>query len=90
MKDAQCAETNKKLIFRFLVFGICSFKFNQLAKIHIFIRKDTLCSETNFLVNEYFLFLVIFNFSDMVDFVLNIRIELVWDLEIFANLNQKR
>ena len=33
---------------------------------------------------------VIFSFWDMVDFVLNIRSELVWDLEIFANLIQKR
>ena len=31
MKDAECAETNEKLIFRFLVFEIWSFLYSRLG-----------------------------------------------------------
>ena len=62
-------------------------KCNQLARKKI-ITKDASCSETDLLVLEFF-FVTMFSFSDMVDFLLDIRSELVWDLEIFANLIQK-
>ena len=46
-KDAQCAETNERLIIRFLSFIFCKKKI---------VTKDAQCSETDFLVHElYFL-----------------------------------
>ena len=60
MKDAQCAETNEKSIFRFLFFELWlivltilddpkkSFKSGQIYK------KNAQCSETDFLVMEFF------------------------------------
>ena len=57
MKDAHCAEMNEKSISRFLLFlffEIWSFKFNLLAKKN-FDPKDEQCSETNFLIREFFL-----------------------------------
>ena len=74
------SETNEKSIFRFmlfLVFEIWSFKILMIVCI-FFVPKDAQCSETDFLGYEFFL-----SFWDMVNFVLNIRSKLVWDLNKF-------
>jgi len=47
MKNAQCAETNEKLIFRFLVFEIWSLKILRITK-------DAQCSETDFVAYNFF------------------------------------
>ena len=46
MRDAQCAETNDKSIFQFLVFEIWSLQICRYASF--FLSKDAHCSETDY------------------------------------------
>ena len=88
MKDAQCAETNGNTIFRFLVFGI----FNHLAKKNVN-PKDAQCSETDFLVYEFFLVrILIFEIWLILlsTFVVCVGMYRCETYEIFTNLIQKR
>ena len=73
--DAKCFEINGKLIFRFLFFELLMILYTILKcfnqpknkKIYIF-SEDAQCSDTDFLVHEFFC--VIFSFWDMYDLLL--------------------
>ena len=79
-----------KINFRFLVFEVWSFKIPRIFRHFYFLSKDAQCSETDFLVLEFF-FCYIFSVWDMVYFVLIIRSELgTWNFlrSWFRNANQ--
>ena len=79
MKDTQCAETNEKSIFWFLFFVLWSILFTIFKCFYLNNQpklstkkvpsKDAKCSETDFLVLDFFC--AIFSFWDMVDSVFN-------------------
>ena len=75
-KVAQCSETNEKLIFLFLDFETWSLKILRIFWIYFFRTKR--CSIFwNGFFSSWIFFLDVWY---MVDFVLNIRSELVWGL----------
>ena len=48
------------------------------------VPRDAQCSETDILVQEFFFSVAMFSYYDMVEFLLNIRSELAWDLRDFC------
>ena len=82
MKDA---EINKKLIFRFLVSEIWTFKILEIVwKMvnKIYVLEDAQCFDTDLykLLKLYFKRCAIFSLWDVVDYVLKLRSELSEDL----------
>ena len=67
-----------------LLFFFLSFKFLRIACIFL-LPKYAQCAETDFLIHGLF-FVVFFRFFDMVDFVINIRSELVLELYEFKKI----
>ena len=64
MKNVYCAESNKKSIFRFLVFEIWSFIFNNLAREKNWSQKMRNVLKPIFLILEFFLqFLIMVEFE---------------------------
>ena len=83
-KFAQCSETNEKSILRFLVFWDM-----RAQNSWIFWRRKNSSQKMRYVLKricQFLSFSEIFSFWDIIDFVLDIRSELVWVLDEFIKI----